>query len=148
MTLSLSKFNATASADEGATCELDVFTADGWEPAFLDCDAKEPKKRLSINLLGAASDKAKKYLNAEIRKERAKAKGKKQGDDDFDLAELVEQKAKRAAALTTGWANIPDEKGGLLEFSEKAAYEIYIKYDDIRSQVINFIDDRANFIKS
>ena len=64
------------------------------------------------------------------------------------LADVVEQQAKRAAALTTGWANIPDEKGGLLEFSEKAAYEIYIKYDDIRSQVINFIDDRANFIKS
>jgi hypothetical protein len=63
-----------------------------------------------------------------------------------ELADTPEKTASFLAKYTVGWTNI-DEDGKPVEFSEKEAARIYLKYPVIRGQVLSASMDVRNFIK-
>ena len=61
--------------------------------------------------------------------------------------EILEQAAQAAAHLLVGWENVR-VNGELVEFSEQAAFELFVKFPRARQQVDKFSDDLRNFTKT
>lgn len=132
--MDLSKFNVSVMAEKGADLLLE-HPATG-EPI------EENGEPVIITLLGTDS-KAYREKNRDFQRERIAqmARNRKKTIDytvsDEDACELL-------AACTKGWSGI-ERDGKPLEFSNEAAFDLYMEYGWIREQVDLFIGDRANF---
>lgn len=94
-----------------------------------------------IKLLGADSAA---FKNAKTKAAEKAILKRKQKQDAQKIA--VEAEAEILAAVTTDWSGIEREKKKI-EFSRKAAFELYRDNAWIREQVDAFVSERANFSK-
>lgn len=134
----LSIFDTQSAAELGAKMEL-KHPVTG-ETAYYNDNEKKP---ITIKLRGTDSGEYEKELQKIARQQ----KGKK--SNDVDIEQAKRQSCEIYAKLTLGWENMPKAEGeGTQEFSKDAAFELYMKFKDIRVQVGNFITEKANFIKS
>ena len=136
----LNVFDTVSASNQGA--ELHLLHPASKLPTYAD---KEETKPLIINLLGVDSDIYTKDLQKKAKQYRRNAAKNKVDDVDFD--KQVRDAAELYAKLTTGFQNIPDDGKKELEFTFDAAFQLYMKYKDIRVQVGDFIAEQANFIK-
>lgn len=93
---------------------------------------------ISINLVGADSAKFKAARNAQIRKRIGK-----RGLTDPEV--LDDDDARLLAACTLDWSGV-EMNGQSVEFSEKAAFDLYKRFPWLREQAAAFVGDRANFL--
>lgn len=103
------------------------------------------KTDIIIKVIGQDSEEYKEKARALYKRALKKApKGdlSKLNDDD-DEAFAV----KIRAAHIKGWENLT-EKGKVLEFSQENAERIMREYPVIADQIIEFVADRANFMKA
>ncbi len=147
----MQQFDTVSNSEAGATLHFKL--PDG-DLAYLDFDAANPKKAVTVTMLGSSSDAHKRHAIAALREMRAESKKKRnKKKDDVDISEsFFEETAaaqvRRLAAVVTGWTNIVDDKGGALECNKKNVEYVFGKYQELRVQAINFLDEDANFIKS
>lgn len=135
----LNVFDTVTQANSGA--ELHLLVPGSKVPAYADDKETKP---LTINLLGSDSD----LYSKEIQKKARELRRKKSNSNDLDLDKNIREACELYARLTVGFKNIPsDEKGKYLECTYDTAFNLYMKYKDIRVQVGDFISDQANFIK-
>jgi len=146
----MAQFDTVANSEQGAKLH---FKLPSGELAYIDADKEKPVKPLTVSMLGSSSDKHKQYAVSEIRSIRAKAKksrNKKESDDISDsfFADTADALVKRLVAVVTSWENVLDDKGGLLECTPANVKFVFDKYQSLRIQAIDFLDDDVNFIKS
>lgn len=136
----LNVFDTVSAANAGS--ELHLLHTVHKTPVYLD---EKETKPLIITLLGSDSD----VYTKEIEKKAKELRRQKNNASEIDLKKNVREACELYSKLTVGFKNIPDDnnKGKCLEFSQKAAFELYMKHKDIRVQVGDFIADQANFIK-
>ena len=132
--MDLSKFNVEQAAEQGA----DLILRNPVDDELLGTE----KKRVTIKLLGTDS-KAWRNKNREAQRKRV-AKMVRNRAKNVDHTVSDEEACEMLAACTMGWSNI-ELDGQKLEYSEKAAYQLYLDHIWIREQVDAFIADRANF---
>lgn len=135
--MDLSKFNVAKVAEIGADLEL----LDPVDEPLLD----EKGNPVTIKLLGTDSKVWRTY-NRDIQRKRM-AKMVKRGRKSIDYTSSDEETCEMLATCTVGWSGVGNEDGDL-EFSQEAAYELYLEQIWIREQVDAFIGDRANFFTS
>ena len=134
----LNVFDTVTQSNKGA--ELHLLVPSSKIPAYAD---EKETKPLLINLLGSDSDAYRK----EIQKKARELRRKKNTSNDLDLDKNILEASELYARLTTGFKNIPgDEKGKDLDCTFDNAFNLYMKYKDIRVQVGDFISEQANFI--
>ncbi|HBX60966.1 MAG TPA: hypothetical protein DEG65_13365 [Methylophaga sp.] len=141
MALNLSVFDTVSQANSGAVLHLTV--PGSGVPAYLDEGVKNPKKPLTITLLGLDSDEYTKYVQV-----KARARRKSNKKDDIDIEQSIQDACELYAKLTVGWEHIPDKEGNAMPFTFENAVNLYKSFKDIRVQVGNFIAEQENFIKS
>lgn len=158
MTNFMAQFDTVANSEAGSKLH---FKLGGGELAYLDAGKEDkdgneldPVKPVTVTMQGSASDAHKKHAVSEIRKLRIKAKkshGKKQKEEDIPdsfFDDTAEAQVKRLVAVVTSWENMLDDKGGLLECTADNVNLVFTKYQALRVQATNFLDDDVNFIKS
>jgi len=136
--MDLSKYNLEVFAEQGTDMEL-------MDPISGDVLKQENGEPVTIHVLGMDS-KAFKQKNREQQRKRTE-KMLKSRANKVDYSVSDEDRAEMLAAITTGWAGL-EEDGKEIEFSEDAAYDLYLKHSWIAEQVDQFILDRANFFPS
>lgn len=125
----LEQFNTEAAANAGAVLEVELPNGNL---------AYNGEELVTITLLGAESDAARKSL---LKQQRANSK-KRRGSKvitERDLEEAKRQSCEFLADLTTGWTGIDKE------FNRENVIDVYMKYKGIRDQVNNFVADSENF---
>lgn len=137
MTMDLSNINLDEMAEEGAILELEHPVTG--EKLVAD---DENKTQMSLSLLGMDS---KEYRNKskELQAKRTMALAKKRSSHGASFVMSDDDACSLLAACTTGFTLYLD--GEFVEFSKKAAKELYLKYTWMREQADEFIGDRANF---
>lgn len=132
--MDLNTLDLTVAADSGATMEVrhpvtdEVLVHDG--------------KPVTIDLLGSDSSVLRDAMKTRARKQlRAKK------SPNFDIEEAERAGCELLATCTTGWYGL-SENGVLIQFSKEKATELYLKYQWLRKQVDDFINDRENFYKA
>lgn len=132
----LAHLDIRRAAEQPGNCEL-VHPVN--EEPLLGADGKP----WTITVYSADSDVYRKAQRAIVdrRLTEAKSKGGK-----FKLnATMVDEEAVEAlVAATTGWSGL-EENEKPVEFSPKAARDLYTRFQWIRDQVTAFINDRRNF---
>ena len=96
---------------------------------------------IKIKVAGVDSD----YYRKEMRRQQNKRL--KKGIRTISAEELENEVIELLVACTLDWEGIEYE-GKVLECNKENARMIYKKFPWIREQVDNFINDRANFLKS
>lgn len=144
--LNLNQFDTLSPHEEGFSVELNLPSG---EPAFLDVDAKNPKKRLTIKVKGSKASVARNISLRELREYQKSAQEEKDGvEKEETYEEMAEKAARKMAEVVISWENIPAWDGkGELEFTKEDAYKLFLKYESIRSQVIKAHENDENFIK-
>ncbi|TAA54015.1 hypothetical protein [Shinella sp. JR1-6] len=133
--MDLASFDTVKSAGEGAVMEV-LHPADG---TVLKDDNGQP---ITITLMGADSEKAKRRQRAEINKRL------KSGRNTKITAEEMEENGVNLLALCTlSWSGIKLD-GHLLECNAENAAMIYQRMPWLREQVDTFVGDRGNFLKA
>ena len=146
----MAQFDTVANSEQGAKLHFKLPTG---ELAFIDADKETPKKPVTVTMLGASSDKHKKYSINALRDYRIKSKkshGKKKDEDISDdfFEETSASQVSRLMAVVTGWENMFDESGKALDCTPDNIKFLFGKYQELRVQAINFLDSDVNFIKS
>jgi len=134
----LNVFDTVSHANAGS--ELHLLHPVTKTPVYLD---EKETKAITISLLGSDSD----VYTKEIQKKAKELRRQKNNASEIDLEKNVREACELYSKLTVGFKNIPGDDGKTLEFSQKAAFELYMKYKDIRVQVGDFISEKENFIK-
>lgn len=92
-----------------------------------------------------ASVHSKRYTNAKHKiVNKRLSKGKKR----VKSQEIDNANVELLAAITLGWDHPPKFKGELLEFSPQSAEQAYTDVGWLRGQVVDFVEDDANFFTS
>ena len=94
---------------------------------------------ISIKVVGTDST----VFQAAIREQARKNMKSKNKEPDFDEIRLLS--AELLAKCTLSWEGVSEE-GVDIEFSQKAATSLYLKYDWIKTQIDQAIGERANFL--
>jgi len=137
--MDLSKYNLEVFAEQGVDMEL-------MDPISGDVLKQDNGDPVTIHLLGMDS-KAFKQINRKQQRRRTEKMLKSRGNKiDYSVSE--EDRAEMLAAVTTGWSPGLEEDGEIIEYSEDAAYDLYLKYAWIAEQADKFIAERANFFPS
>ena len=136
--MDLSNFNIEKAAELGADLNL-------IHPATGDEIKTDDDELVVIKLLGTDS-MIWRNKNRDLGRKRT-AKVLRSRNKDVDLMATDKETCEMLAACTLGWSNI-EEDGEILEFSEDAAYKVYMKHLWIREQADVFINERANFFTS
>jgi len=126
--MDLAKLDTLSPANEGVWMELE-------HPV-----TGEPLG-IKIKVAGVDSD----YYRKEMRRQQNKRL--KKGIRTISAEELENEVIELLVACTLDWEGIEYE-GKVLECNKENARMIYKKFPWIREQVDNFINDRANFLKS
>lgn len=141
----LNIFDTVSQANKGSTLHL-------VHPKTKMCvyADKEEKKPVTITMLGADSDIFAAYVEKAVKENRSKEVNKKLNgnkEQDFTLEELAKSVSKKLAKVTTSFENLvlPGDKTALVCNYENA-YNLYMKYKDIREQANEFFEDKVNFI--
>lgn len=122
----------------GAACNL-------YDPRTREPLLQDDGPPILIRLLGRDSDvfrKKEREIQARRINRSVKRRNKDLTPDDLEQAE--KEACELLASVTTGWAGI-DLGEGEVDFSEKAAKDLYLDYEWIRTQVDEFVDERSNF---
>lgn len=127
----LDQFDTVTASEEGAWLHICHQGTD--DKVYLD---KAQKKPLRIKLKGPDSE-------VWIAFQR-KAMRKSDKEEERSPAEIAEEDADLFAKMTIEWENMPDDVG---ECNQKNAKALYLKYKDIRIQVLGFVHSRENFTK-
>ena len=135
--MDLSIFNVEKMAEMGADLEL----LDPVDEPLLD-DNKNP---VTIKLLGTDS-RAWRNHNKDVQRKRI-AQMVTRKKKNIDYTSTDEEVCEMLSICTVGWSGVGGEDGDI-EFSQEAAFELYLSQIWIREQVNEFIGDRANFFKS
>lgn len=111
---------------------------------------KEEKKPIKITMLGADSDVFAEFVEKSVKENRRKEVSKKLNgnkEEDFKIDDMTKAICKKLATVTTGFENLilPGDKSPLVCTYENA-FNLYLKFKDIREQANEFFEDKANFI--
>jgi hypothetical protein len=132
--MDLATLDTVKGAGEGAVMEV-LHPGDG---TVLKDDNGQP---ITITLMGADSEKAKKRQRMEINKRL------KNGRNSKITAEEMEENGVNLLALCTlSWSGIKLD-GRLLECSTENAAMVYQRSPWLKEQVDTFVGDRSNFLK-
>ena len=145
------EFDTETNSNNGAKLHFKLKNGD---LAYLDFERESPKKPVTVTMLGASSDAAKKHAVSVIRQARLdskKSRNKKSDDVDtpdtfFD--DVAEGQIERLMAVVTSWENIVLPGNKELECTKENVKTLFSKCQELRIQAINFLDDDVNFIKS
>lgn len=149
----MAQFDTVANSEAGAKLH---FKLPNGNYAYIDFDKEKPVKAVTVSMLGASSDQHKKHAIKKIRQARVKAKAKEKqthgkGEDeampDSFFEDTAESQVDRLVSVVTSWENMFDEAGKALECNSKNVKFIFTKYQSLRVQAINFLDDDVNFIR-
>lgn len=135
----LNVFDTVTQSNAGA--DLHLLIPGSKMPAYAD---KEETKPLIITLLGSDSDAYTKELQKKAKEYR---RNNKKSGNDVDIEKATREACELYAKLTIGFKNIPSGEKKDLECTFDNAFQLYMKYKDIRIQVGDFISDQANFIR-
>jgi hypothetical protein len=146
--MDLSALNTTKTGDDGATLHL-THPATGVE-LYHDSDPitgerpikpKEDGRPMTITGAGADSNAYRRIQSDMVRRQSGKRQ-KKMSPEEIEAAVT-----ETLAAVVYSWTEI--EKGGVaLPFSKAGAIDLFGDFKWIREQWAEFINDRANFLKS
>ena len=136
--MDISKINESNASDTGADLEL-THPSTG-DVLVQDDDNRTP---ITIRILGMDS---KVYRNHQqnVQRERMNKMMRARSRKNVDFVMSFEERCSLLAECTVGWSGIVDN-GAEVEFSKKAAYELYHKAPWVADQVDEFMGDRANF---
>lgn len=136
--MDFSKLDTAEIANEGAV--MHVHGPDGRPVYQEDAEGKPTEEPVTISLLGDDSDVLVKF-------DRASVNANLRGGQTI-TAEIAEAKSvNRLARATVGWSGV-DLDGESLPFTEENAKKLYKRFRWLRQQAIQFISDRANFMKA
>ena len=121
--MDLKKFDSITQAEKGV--ELILAEKVGDDPG-------------AALLLYGGDSSACREIDRELARRNSDRKGRPRPD------ELTEQVLEKLAACTKGWRGL-EEDGAPLEFSQKAAMDLYRRYPEIADRASRFIFDRTNF---
>lgn len=140
----LQQFDTVTNSESGAVLHFKS-PVDG-KLAYLD---EEKTKPLTVKMLGASSVAHQAHAVEFLRGMRKEDKSKKDdnGYPDTFFTDTAEQQAKRLSAVITEWTGFT-EKGKEVECNKDNVYKVMLKFQELRIQAINFLDNSANFIKS
>ena len=133
--MDLNTLNLSEGADIGNTMEVKHPVTD---EVLLD----DNKKPVTITLLGSDST-----VLRDAMKNRARKQLRTKKSQSFDVDEAEKIGCEMLATCTVGWSGI-SENGSSVQFSHEAATDLYLKYQWLRQQVDEFINDRENFFKA
>jgi hypothetical protein len=133
--MDLATLDIVKSAGEGAVMEV-VHPVEG---TVLKDDNGQP---ITITLMGADSEKAKKRQRAEVNKRLKSGRNNK-----ITAEELEENGVNLLALCTLSWSGIKLD-GQLLECTAENAAMLYQRTPWLREQVDAFVGDRGNFLKA
>ena len=150
----MAQFDTVANSEAGAKLH---FKLPNGKYAFIDGDKEKPVKAVTVSMSGGSSDAHKKHTIKQVRKLRAAALKKEKlthgkGEDeelmsDTFFEETAESQVERLVAVVTSWENMVDDKGVDLKCNAKNVRFIFTKYQSLRVQAINFLEDDVNFIQ-
>ena len=149
---SLGIFDATARSEKGDTLHL-LHPITG-EPVYnRKPDAPEGDKGtpVTISMYGKDSNLHLDLLQENVRR-AVKAgkvkKGKKVDAEEFDIRESIEEVSEKHARMIFAWTGF-EENGQAIQPTFENIKNILIKYKDVRTQVIEFFEnkDGENFIE-
>lgn len=148
----MAQFDTVSNSEKGAKLH---FKLSNGEPAYLDGDKEKPVKPVTVSMLGSSSNVHKKFAIKEIRefrlkskKERNKSKEDKDDVPDTFFEDTAKSQVNRLVEVVTEWENMLDDKGGLLPCTRENVKLVFTKYQALRLQAIEFIENDANFIAS
>ena len=149
-------FDTKGNAEAGST--LHICIPDTNTPAYADADKEKPVKAITLTMLGANSVAHEAFAVTQIREMRKSSLEKSEGksDDvisDSFFSDTAAQQVDRLLAVCTAWENVDgffsvEGVEGTGEFNKENVRTLLTRFDDVRVQAINFLDKRANFIKS
>jgi len=143
----MDQFDTVSNSEAGS--KLHFVTPSG-DLAYIGEGEKKP---MTVTMQGASGSMHKSHAAAAVRKSRidAKKKRNKKDDEEFTVKvfeDIADGQTSRLVAVVTSWENIYDEAGKSLECTKENVKFIFGKYQALRLQAINFLDDEVNFIKS
>lgn len=131
----LSKFDTETISEHGAWLHLVVPGSE--ELAYADAEKTKP---LRIKTKGPDSKTWVEFVRASTRKE---------GKDKRSYDEVAREDAQLLARMTLDWENMPvGPKDEIVPFDRDVAVSVYIKYKDIRKQLLSHILDQQNFTQA
>lgn len=133
--MDLSKFNVSKMAEVGAELELE-------HPSTGEPLIQENGEPVTIRLIGTDS-KAWRNKNRDFQRARI-AKMARGRSKKIDYTVSDDEACEMLAICTMGWAGMKQDENEI-EFSEEAAFNLYMEHNWIREQADTFINDRANF---
>jgi len=140
----LQKFDTVTNSETGAT--LHFKSPEDGKLAYLD---KEKTKPLTVKMLGASSAAHQAHAVKSLREMRGAEKQDKDdnGYPDSFFSDTAERQAKRLSAVIVEWTGFTKD-GKEVECTKENVFDVMVKYQELRVQAINFLDNTANFIKS
>lgn len=132
--MDLNNLDLTVSADAGSVMEV--------RHPVTDEVLMHEKRPVTITLLGSDSSVLRDAMKARARKQLRAKKAV-----NFDIDEAERAGCELLAVCTTGWYGFT-ENGVAIEFSKENAIDLYMRYNWLRKQVDEFINDRENFFKA
>lgn len=138
--MDLSNFDSVKASDEGAVMEV----MDPTKGVPLTFMVGEEKKPVTITLLGMDSQKVRDKRNFEINK-RLKVTARNRNTTTAEQNE--EEGTSLLAFCTVAWSGMVLD-GKPLECTKDNAALVYTRFPWLRSQVDEFVGDRANFLKA
>lgn len=137
--MDLSLMNTADSSEEGAW--LDILDFDWETPVGCSVLVLGPDSKDAARISDEEEKFNQKRLAEAFAGSAKKAKGVAEVDEDG-----VEKAIRKAVKLTKGWKDV-EWDGKPFPFTPANAAMLYSKIPHIRTQVLNFYRDRANFTK-